>query len=119
MEHMYEEIQKKFSNEQAQALIYTLELFQRKISESQTEEVIYKTRNSLSNEFATKSDLEKNILELKLELKEDIANVKEDIANVRTELKAVQVDILKWFGAGLVASITITLAGVGFMIKFL
>lgn len=110
--NIYENILNQFSSEQAQALIFTFENSQRKILEAQTEEVIYKTRNSLSNEFATKSDLEKSILEAKLELKEDIANLK-------TELKAVEIDILKWVGAGFVATITITLAGVGLMIEFL
>lgn len=135
--YIYDEINKEFSSQQARAIVYTLELFQRKLLESQTEEIIYKTRNSLSNEFATKSDLEKNILEAKLELKEDIANVeknianvkselkedianvKEDIANVRNELKGVENTILKWVGTMFLTTITITLAGVGLMIKFL
>lgn len=82
--------------------------------------------NSLGNEFATRTDLKNSINDLKEdiekfrnELKENIASLRNDLNELKNDLKGFKITILKWIGTMFVATITITLAGVGLMIKFL
>lgn len=75
--------------------------------------------NSLGNEFATRTDLKNSINDLKEDIEKFRNELKEDIASLRNDLKGFKITILKWIGTMFVATITITLAGVGLMIKFL
>lgn len=71
--------------------------------------------NSLGNEFATRTDLKNSINDLK----ENIASLRNDLNESKNDLREFKITILKWIGTMFVATITITLAGVGLMIKFL
>lgn len=107
-----------------------LKVFQEVVNDRATtaqmsvENIKAKAIDEIKKEFATKdflsaqtAQIRKEMADLKVELKADIADVRSEIADVRSEIAKTKVDILKWVLGMQIATITIILAGMRFIVN--